>query len=507
MSASVANASTQRRRRNAICAASLRSDVREDLIVIQGKDEVRWMYSSNPDNKHEHRQRNGRRGATCAVLTPFLQSPYIPENEARLPLQTKTLRRACSASKFLDLSSFSFDIYHCTEATGYTLERIAIQILSSTSFSVRHSPSEESIRLFIREVESQYKQVPYHQFMHAVDVLQFLASLLTNTEALLLLTPVEKYALVIAALCHDIGHFGKTNDFLQKNKDPLIERFGESSTLEKYHLSLGLQILRKPSHAGMLNHLTNQERTRFFHIFENSILATDMVEHKTFTTRLQERTLAGAFVLVDNEKGGLDVVQAFRGLEHDQVSSRRHDTASTRNDYDSADTHRRFAFLRPCGWHQLEEIHEEDPSPSDLLSDADRELLCCCLMKCADISNVARDSFVSLRWSSALQQEFWKQGDEERALGFDFGPMFDRNFSQSPQEMSKGFIDFIAANLFELLAHALPASSEVYNRVMSNRNFFAQDTSCPVIAPMVDEKEDPAFFSQKQSVDEIILDN
>lgn len=167
-----------------------------------------------------------------------------------------------------------------------------------------------------------------------------------------------------------------------------------------------------------------------------------MVEHKTFTTRLQERTLAGAFVLVDNEKGafsfvdfflkiyifysmffsfsiflgGLDVVQAFRGLEHDQVSSRRHDTASTRNDYDSADTHRRFAFLRPCGWHQLEEIHEEDPSPSDLLSDADRELLCCCLMKCADISNVARDSFVSLRWSSALQQEFWKQGDEEVGL-------------------------------------------------------------------------------------------
>jgi len=46
---------------------------------------------------------------------------------------------------------------------------------------------------------------------------------------------IEVYALLLAALCHDLGHFGRTNPFLIETKHELALRYNDKSPLENMY--------------------------------------------------------------------------------------------------------------------------------------------------------------------------------------------------------------------------------------------------------------------------------
>jgi len=49
------------------------------------------------------------------------------------------------------------------------------------------------------------------------------------------------------------------------------------------------------------------------------------------------------------------------------------------------------------------------------------------ILHCADLSNPAKPPHVYREWVSRVMEEFFRQGDRERALGFDVSPMCDRS--------------------------------------------------------------------------------
>ena len=55
---------------------------------------------------------------------------------------------------------------------------------------------------------SRPQDVPYHCFHHAVDVLFTVFRLLQISHAGKWTSEIEQYALLVASLCHDLGHFG-----------------------------------------------------------------------------------------------------------------------------------------------------------------------------------------------------------------------------------------------------------------------------------------------------------
>src|SRR5690606_23428970 len=57
---------------------------------------------------------------------------------------------------------------------------------------------------FMNRVKQGYLQPPYHNFYHAIDVTQFAFVLLNTKKIGSLLTPLDKFAVLVAALCHDI---------------------------------------------------------------------------------------------------------------------------------------------------------------------------------------------------------------------------------------------------------------------------------------------------------------
>lgn len=117
---------------------------------------------------------------------------------------------------------------------------------------------------------------PFHNWHHAIDTTQFIYSCLLRGRMRRYFRPIQIAALLMASLCHDIGHKGLNTTFHLKAKTSIFYTFGEQSPLERYHATRAIQILQNsPIYEGIDN-------PTFWNFFVNSIVATDMVRHFEF---------------------------------------------------------------------------------------------------------------------------------------------------------------------------------------------------------------------------------
>ena len=164
-----------------------------------------------------------------------------------------------------------------------------------------------------------------------------------------LLRPMDVFALMVAAIGHDVGHPGLSNaymvspqprrrniianDWFQVNaRTPVAQVYEDKSVLEYFHTVTLMHMLRRHGFEDLLGGGHLDQATSFRKVLEASILATDMSRHFGFVNEI-------------NEMG------------------------------------RRFGERRASG----------PPSAANL--EGDRLLLCSGLMKCADISNPVRPCF------------------------------------------------------------------------------------------------------------------
>jgi hypothetical protein len=147
--------------------------------------------------------------------------------------------------------------------------------------------------------------VPYHNFRHAVDVLQATFNFLVHIGALppypsstripatpieksplaALLKPFEALTLLISAIGHDVGHPGVNNGFLVVLNAPLAQLYNDRSVLESFHCAAFSQILRRHWPQAF-------EDTKMRTLMISTILATDMGLHFDYMKKLgdlQER--------------------------------------------------------------------------------------------------------------------------------------------------------------------------------------------------------------------------
>ncbi|CAK5274723.1 unnamed protein product [Mycena citricolor] len=223
---------------------------------------------------------------------------------------------------------------------------------------------------FVQHLRHIYRQQnSYHNFDHALDVLQatycyLRASDMVPPLSIILepphriwrtsrgakdgycacLCPTDIFILAIAAIGHDVGHPGFTNQFMQNASAPLAAVYEGRSPLEQLHCALLIRVMRAHGMGALLEggedldgesgQRINGGRNR--RLLLETVLATDMRVHDAFMKRFAE--------LVSG--------RGEQGLAHRRLT------------------------------------------------------ICQALIKCADISNPSRPFYISQHWATQLQREW-----------------------------------------------------------------------------------------------------
>lgn len=124
---------------------------------------------------------------------------------------------------------------------------------------------------FILTTKKFYRNIPYHNFEHAFNVTHCMYNILKRN--LQRFTALEMKCMLIATLCHDVDHFGLTNNFLQATNHCLSQLYTDSP-MEEHHYEVALILLNKYN---IFTDLNSNEYKEMIENIRSLILMTDLM--------------------------------------------------------------------------------------------------------------------------------------------------------------------------------------------------------------------------------------
>lgn len=208
---------------------------------------------------------------------------------------TPVAPKPCSAlGPEINLWDWGFDTFEVATRVPSVLQTVAWEVASRWEFFTSEAEAQKWATL-VATMEDNYRQNPYHNAIHAADVLQGVFALVTAVQPLMRhLTLVERKAVAFAALAHDVRHPGRTNAFLAALHDPVSFRFGGYGTLEKLHLETAFELLAVPE-LDFTSTMDNGSFLVFRNIVTRLIEHTDMTLHDACMKRWGAKIIAGGF--------------------------------------------------------------------------------------------------------------------------------------------------------------------------------------------------------------------
>jgi 3',5'-cyclic-nucleotide phosphodiesterase len=104
----------------------------------------------------------------------------------------------------------------------------------------------------------------------------------------------------------------------------------------------------------------------------------------------------------------------------------------------------------------------------------DQRLVLSMAIKMADINNCGRPENLYLKWTTKLSEEFFLQGDNERARGDPVSPFMDR-FFPSMAKSQVAFMNYVVIPMFESISDYLPAMHFSVDRCEQNKSYWASN--------------------------------
>ena len=172
----------------------------------------------------------------------------------------------------LDLTTLQFDAFEAAHQLGkQALTNLVIFLVCKMGLVDVLCLSLPKLKRFLEQVEKGYRDVPYHNKVHVVDVVQRFHAITVN----MALSPVERLAGYIAAAVHDYGHGGVTNSYLIATDNVIARRYNNRSPWENFHASQSLELLRSDDNCFIPHDMMHTFKQIVIHL----VLATDMSVH------------------------------------------------------------------------------------------------------------------------------------------------------------------------------------------------------------------------------------
>ncbi|KNC50844.1 cAMP and cAMP-inhibited cGMP 3',5'-cyclic phosphodiesterase 10A [Thecamonas trahens ATCC 50062] len=119
------------------------------------------------------------------------------------------------------------------------------------------------------------------------------------------------------------------------------------------------------------------------------------------------------------------------------------------------------------------ELLGSDSGCYNVHNDHHRKMLSALIISACDLSASTKPWDIQHPVTMSIFEEFFAQGDEEKATGITPIPMMDREVANIP-ELELGFIDYVAAPTYTALADLVPELAPLVDGVSSNRQVWDQ---------------------------------
>ena len=137
-------------------------------------------------------------------------------------------------------SPWEFDVF---QIPAHDLEHVVLGFFDGLGL-VRDRVHRATIGSLIAIVRRHYStDNPYHNFQHCVDVAHATFLMLVGVRHAV--SDLECYALLLAALAHDLEHPGVNNSYLIKSKHPLAITYNDISVLENRHAACFFELVAR----------------------------------------------------------------------------------------------------------------------------------------------------------------------------------------------------------------------------------------------------------------------
>ena len=311
----------------------------------------------------------------------------------------------CSLEKF---NSFDFDVLDYNQGQ---LEDAASYLMDVLNVFDEFKVPQDVFKAFCSEIAGRYKDNTYHNFYHGYDVMHTVYRLVTIPSLHHVFSHLEFFALLMAALSHDVGHPGVNNVYLVKAKNELALAHNDRSPLENMHCAVIYEVLTKPK-TNIFVGLTESQWREARKLILTTVLGTDMSHH------FEQISKSNVFFEVNGE----DTAKFCSG-ESDNIEC-------------LAEEKERLFLMEIC-------------------------------LHCADISNPYKPFKICSRWADLVVEEFARQGEREHSEGLEISPMMDRATIQLCN-MQMGFIEFVVAPLIMAVVKILPPLAEIGQNMSDN---------------------------------------
>ncbi|KAG5508071.1 hypothetical protein GH5_07128 [Leishmania sp. Ghana 2012 LV757] len=226
-----------------------------------------------------------------------------PFSKADLDIQVSQLSGSRTVVwKALDLiDSWNYRVFDVQEAmSGDDYLSLAAQkhggsllvtmyaLLCMHDFLQKFNIDEQIALNWISAVEAGYHGNPYHNSMHAADVLQITHFIITQggLAKRCALSDIQVFSALLAASIHDFDHPGINNNFHIKTGSYLATLYNDRSVLESLHVSSVFELMKNPAF-NILANFSDEERHEIRETMIEMVLATDMGSHGKYVTSLK----------------------------------------------------------------------------------------------------------------------------------------------------------------------------------------------------------------------------
>lgn len=200
-------------------------------------------------------------------------------------LRTSTLLQILQSNHQLyNLHSWKLDVFEIDAETHQSLVHIFMAGWWDRGMDKLCKAKENKVVEFATALQSAYKKNPYHNRMHAADVMAsayyLVNRILEQPNMNSFFNDLDVMCIFVAAAIHDVAHPGVSNDFLVKTRDALAIRYNDISVLENYHAATAFGMMQDLG-TDLLDHtLPGPAASSLRRRVVDMVLATDMSHHK-----------------------------------------------------------------------------------------------------------------------------------------------------------------------------------------------------------------------------------